>query len=99
MPLPVQVVGIFGVNDPHDPYWFGDPQMTTGIVESGSDRVLGPFLTTPEGILQNPALTSVHMQWRAFPDFNGLTVDNVAGHPQPTRTRLPGQVKGKLSGS
>ena len=76
--VPVSLVGIFSVDDAADPYWYGDTQLSTGITKSGSDRVLGPFLTAPEGILQNAALTSVHLQWRAIPDFGGLTVDNVA---------------------
>ena len=97
-PVPVQLVGTFAVNDPADPYWYGDDQLTTGIVQSGSDRVLGPFLTTPIGLLQNPAITAVHMQWRAFPDFDGLTVDNVAGiHSQ--LNGLPGLVQANTTGS
>ncbi len=75
--VPVSIVGIFSVDDAADPYWYGDTQLSSGITKSGSDRVLGPFLTAPEGILQNAALTSVHLQWRAIPDFGGLTVDNV----------------------
>ena len=96
-PVPVQLVGTFAVNDPTDPYWYGDDQLTTGIVQSGSDRVLGPFLTTPEGILQNPSLTALHVQWRAFPDFDGLTVDNVAAiHSQ--LDALPGRVQATTTG-
>ncbi|HEY7024097.1 MAG TPA: ABC transporter permease [Candidatus Limnocylindrales bacterium] len=97
-PVPVQIVGTFAVNDPDDPYWYGEDQLTTGIVQSGSDRVLGPFLTTPIGVLQNPALTAIHMQWRAFPDFRGLTVDNVAAiHSQ--LDALPGRVQATTTGS
>ena len=97
-PVPVQLVGIFSINDVADSYWFGDAQLTTGIVRSGKDRVLGPFLTTPDGILHNPALTSVHVQWRAFPDFNGLTVDNVAGI-HAGLDALPGRLNGSITGT
>ena len=89
-PVPVQLVGTFAVNDPGDPYWFGDVQLTTGIVDSGTDRLLGPFLTTPEGILGNPVLTSVHLLWRAFPNFDGLTVDNIGS----IRSRLGSLIGG-----
>ena len=62
------------------------------------DRILGPFLTTPDGILQSGALSSLHAQWRAFPDFNGLTVDNVAGiHVR--LDALPGLLEAKTTGS
>ena len=97
-PVPVQLVGIFTVNDAADPYWYGDAQLTSGIVQSGKDRVLGPFLTIPDGILHNPALSSVHVQWRAFPDFNGLTVDNVAGI-HAGLDALPGRLSGSISGT
>src|SRR3954451_1673156 len=96
--VPVRLVGTFSVDDSADPYWYGDEQETTGIVASGKDRVLGPFLTTPDGLLHNPALTSVHVQWRAFPDFNGLTVDNLAGIHSGLNA-LPGHLKGTISGS
>ena len=96
--VPVRLVGIFAINDLADLYWYGDSQLTTGIVQSGKDRVLGPFLTTPNGILSNPALTSVHLQWRAFPNFDGLTVDNVSGiHSR--LDALPARVSGTLIGS
>ena len=78
-PLAVRLVGTFAVNDPADAYWYGDQQLTKGIVRNGGYRVLGPFLTTPDGVLGNAAFTSVHLRWRALPDFDGLTVDNVTG--------------------
>jgi ABC-type lipoprotein release transport system permease subunit len=97
-PVPVRVVGTFSIDDAADPYWYGDAQLTTGIVVSGKDRVLGPFLTTPDGILHNPALTSVKVQWRAFPDFDGLTVDNVAGVHGGVAA-LSGRVAGTVTGT
>ena len=77
--VPVQLVGVFAIDDPADPYWYADEQLTTGVVMGGGDRVIGPFLTAPEGVLGNPSLTSIHMRWRALPSFGGLNVDNVAG--------------------
>ena len=98
VPVPVRLVGTFSVDDPADPYWYGDKQLTTGIVQSGGDRVLGPFLTTPDGVLHNPALTSLHVLWRAFPDFDGLTIDNVAGiHGR--LDALPGRLQAPTTGS
>jgi ABC-type lipoprotein release transport system permease subunit len=79
VPLPVRVVGVYAVNDPADPFWYGDEQLSAGIVESGNDRTFGPFLTAPDALLKSDILTSIHLHWRAFPDFDGLTVDNVAG--------------------
>jgi ABC-type lipoprotein release transport system permease subunit len=98
--VPVRLVGTFTVDDAADAYWDGDEQLTTGIIQSGRDRTLGPFLTAPESILSNAALSSVHMRWRAIPDFNGLTVDNVAGvhdRVQALPARLPKTATGKLT--
>ncbi len=80
--VPVRLVGIFSVDDPADPYWYGDSQLTTGIVSTGGYNVLGPLFTAPQNMLDNPTLnwlTAVHIKWRAVPTFDGLTVDNVAG--------------------
>ena len=96
--VPIQLVGTFSIDDATDSYWYADEQLTTGIVQSGKDRVLGPFLSTPEGILANPALNSVHIAWRAFPDFGGLTVDNVSGI-HAGLDALQGHVAATVSGS
>src|SRR3954451_5548442 len=96
--VPVRLVGTFSIDDPTDAYWYDDKQETNGIVESGKDRVFGPFMTTPEGILANTVLNSVRVQWRAFPDFSGLTGDNVS-EIHNRLNALPGRMKGTISGS
>ena len=77
--LRIHVVGVFAVNDPADPYWAADEQLTTGVVGVGSNRVIGPFLSTPESILGAPAVTSLRMRWTAAPGFEALTIDNLGG--------------------
>ena len=73
----VRLVGVFAIDDATDPYWDADEQLTTGIVGNAGDRVIGPFLTTPEAILQATALNSVRMRWIAAPGFDALTIDNL----------------------
>jgi hypothetical protein len=77
--VPVQLVGTFAINDAADPFWGGNAQATTGVTPYGASHIYGPFLASPDGILGNSALGNVHLRWRAFPDFSGLTVDNIDG--------------------
>ena len=78
LPVMVRVVGIFAVDSTTDPYWNGDPQLLGGITDNGHFRSFGPFMTTQGGLLLHAGITSVHMQWQAFPNFAQLTVDNAA---------------------
>ena len=90
--VPVRLVGIFAIDAPDDPYWNEDQQLVTGIADNGSYRTFGPFLTTPDGLLQRAGIASVHIVWRTFPDFEGLTVDGAG----PLRNRLdalPGRLQ------
>jgi hypothetical protein len=90
--LHVRLVGIFAVDDETDEYWNADEQLTTGVVGNVGNRVIGPFLTTPEGILQATAITSVRLRWTAAPGFEALTIDNlggVTGRLGGLSTRLP----------
>lgn len=77
--LHIRLVGVFAIADPGDPYWDADEQLTTGVVGNAGDRVIGPFLTTPKGILQASPLTSVQLRWTAAPGFDALTIDNLGG--------------------
>jgi len=74
--VPVRVVGIFAVQAATDPYWNGDEQLITGIADNGHYRTFGPFLTTQNGLLQQAGVASIHMQWRMYPNFDALTVDD-----------------------
>jgi hypothetical protein len=71
-----RVVGTFAVDAVADPYWHGDQQLIAGIESKAGSRTFGPFLTTPDEFLQRGGVISVHMQWRAFPDLQRLTLDD-----------------------
>jgi len=74
--VPVQVVGIFAIDAPTDPYWHDDPQLTTGAVDKHSFNVLGPFFTTGESLAASPALPAVDVVWTTFPRLDRLTVED-----------------------
>lgn len=74
--VPARLVGIFSVTSPADPYWSGDDQLTTGIHENRTYRSLGPFLTTQADLLQHAGVTQVRLQWRVFPRFEDISLDD-----------------------
>jgi FtsX-like permease family len=84
--VPARLVGIFSVTSPTDPYWSGDDQLITGIHENGTYRTLGPFLTTQTALLQHTGLAQVFLQWRIFPSFAALSLDDAS----QLRTRVEG---------
>ena len=77
VPVPTRVVGIFSIDAAADPYWNGDDQLVSGIHGNGQFRSIGPFLTTPNDLLQHAGVATVHMQWRTALNFERLVVDDV----------------------
>lgn len=72
----VRLVGTFAIRAAGDPYWFGDPQLITGIVTNAQYRNFGPFLTTPSDFLHRSGVASVHAEWHIFPNLARLTLDD-----------------------
>ena len=84
--LNARVVGVYRPNDPNDPYWWADPTLLEGVVESAQYRTFGPMLTTRESILGPAAGRTVPLTWHAFPQFDSLAIDQIA----PLETDLVG---------
>lgn len=76
--VPVRLVGIFAIGSADDPYWNGEDQLFAGLHENGSYRTFGPFLTTRDDLLRQAGVAEVHLQWRIFPNFEELAVDDAA---------------------
>jgi hypothetical protein len=76
--VPARLVGIFSVTSAADPYWNDDNQLTTGLHENGSYRTLGPFVTTQDDLLQHAGLAQLFLQWRVFPSFQALSLDDAS---------------------
>ena len=75
--LDAQVVGVYRPNDPNDPYWWADPTLLEGVVESAQYRTFGPMLTTRDDLLGPAAGRTVPLTWHAFPQFDRLTIDQI----------------------
>lgn len=84
--LNAQVVGVYRPNDPNDPYWWADPTLLEGVVESAQYRTFGPMLTTRENLLGPAAGRTVPLTWHAFPQFDRLRIDQIG----PLETDLAG---------
>ncbi|HJW21699.1 MAG TPA: ABC transporter permease [Candidatus Limnocylindrales bacterium] len=93
--VPLRLVGTFAPNSATDPYWYGDAQLTTGIEASGGDRIFGPFLAPAADLLGIQGIDSIRVQWRAFPGFDRLAVDDLAAL-RGRLDALPGRLQALL---
>ena len=96
--LDVVVAGIYRPNDPTERYWFGDPSLTEGLVESEQYRTFGPLLTTPEAFLAASGAQRARMAWHAFPRIDDIGIDGV-NRLAARLGRLPAQIEQTLPGS
>ena len=73
----VIVAGVYRPNDPTERYWFGDPSLTEGLVESEQYRTFGPFLAAPEAFLTEAGEQRARLAWHAFPHIADIGIDGV----------------------
>lgn len=81
----VDIVGVYVVDDPADPFWAGDPLVARGAVESGGVRTVGPFVVSQAAIGDDLSVR-LTATWRAAPDIDDFEVTSV----ERTRSRLVG---------
>ncbi|MGH9173023.1 MAG: FtsX-like permease family protein, partial [Vicinamibacterales bacterium] len=90
--IPTRIVGIYRINDPLDPYWFEDPLEIAGVEEGQSFTTYGPFVVATETFLTRATIISSEVNWRVYPVFPNLTVDEVG----PFRGNVE-QLEGRLN--
>lgn len=73
----VEVAGIFRVNDPGDPFWWGELQATEGLVSSDRFDTYGPFYASLDDLLQRATPAEIEVTWRAAPNVSQLTTDDI----------------------
>jgi FtsX-like permease family len=95
--LDVVVVGIYRPTDPTDPFWWDDPTLLDGRVESDQYRTFGPMLTTRDDLLGRALGQSVPLTWHAFPRFSDLTIDQIP-HLKAGLDGLAGRISATLGG-
>jgi hypothetical protein len=96
--IEIRVVGIYAVDDPGDPFWWDDPTLLEGFTETQSFRTFGPLITTREELLQRVVDGEVRVAWHAFPRFDLLSLEQVAGL-RVGASVLPERLGFALSGS
>jgi hypothetical protein len=84
--LPVEVSGVYRIDDATDTYWWGDEGLLNGVKTRGTYRIVGPLFTAREEVeTLFGTSSSVRLTWHAFPDFSQLEVDGI------------GELRGSLS--
>lgn len=76
---PVEVVGVFRIDDPLAPWWWAEPQAIEGVVASERFTTYGPFYTSRADLLTKGTNGRVQLGWRAFPDVDAITVAGIDG--------------------
>lgn len=74
----VQIVGIYSVNEPSDPYWFEDTLDTSGVLIGESFNTYGPLVTPFETLFDQLTPGSAEVNWRVFPTIDNLETSEVA---------------------
>ncbi|HYI15830.1 MAG TPA: ABC transporter permease, partial [Thermomicrobiales bacterium] len=94
--VPAQIVGIYTINDPLDPYWFQEELEIGGIEVGQSFETYGPFVVSPEDFFGRTTYVSSDVYWRIFPTFPNLTVAEV-GPFRENMDRLEGNLNAGVS--
>ena len=94
----IRIVGLYRVNNPADPFWFGDPLDTGGRDIGQSFNTYGPFIVTQEAFLGPLNQNAARLIWRTLPAIDNLSGDQLA----PLRLRvsqLPGRLEASAPGN
>ena len=73
----VEIAGIFRINDPGHPFWWGELQATEGLVSSDRFDTYGPFYAGLDDLLQRATANEIEVTWRAVPNVAELTTDDI----------------------
>ncbi len=73
----VRISGIYQINDPRDPFWFGDELDLSGRSEGASFVTFGPFVVPFDTFFQTATPVSSKFDWRIFPNHENLAVADI----------------------
>ena len=93
--VPVEIVGIFEIGDPRDPFWWDETLALEGVVRSERFATHGPLFTTRDALLARATTTRIAMTWHGRPDAARMRVADVAEF-RARVSQLPGQLQATL---
>ncbi|RIK45962.1 MAG: hypothetical protein DCC58_04830 [Chloroflexi bacterium] len=73
----VEISGLFTIRDRLDPYWWEDTLVLDGVQVGESFTTYGPFVTSQAAFLEKLSTSSSEVNWRIYPYFDNLDVDEV----------------------
>ncbi len=88
----VRISGIYQINDPRDPFWFGDELDLSGRSEGASFVTFGPLVVPFDTFFQTATPVSSKFDWRIFPNHENLAVADI----REVRDQLAG-MQGRLN--
>ncbi len=77
--VPVQLVGIFRLDEPSDSYWWDSAQVLDGVTEVSTYRIYGPLVVDESAFFGRVAQQAALVHWYAFPQFGALQIDGIGG--------------------
>jgi hypothetical protein len=75
----IQIVGIFEINDPTDPYWLANQLDIEGVIISDSFTTFGPFVVDRRVFFDSLTPQSGEVRWKVLPEFSNLQVEEIVG--------------------
>jgi hypothetical protein len=75
----VRIVGVYRIDSPTDPFWWGDQLSTEGVVPGTPYAYHGPFVVAEATFWSRLPLNGAQVAWRAFPAYDELGLDGVDG--------------------
>lgn len=88
----IRIVGLYRLNDPADPFWYGDPLTITGRDEGQSFTTYGPFVVPAATLLGPLSPTATRITWHVYPNIDRLTAADL-----PTLRGSLTQLSGRLT--
>lgn len=93
----VEIVGLYEIVDPTDPFWSGDALLIDGVVDGQSFRTVGPFVVAPES-MRSGQLGRLSATWQIDADLDSLGVED-ADRLQSSVANLGDQLNVRLAAS
>lgn len=73
----VRIVGIYRIDSPTDPFWWGDQLSTEGVIPGTPYAYHGPFVVAESAFWTQLPLNGATAAWSVFPAYDELGLDGI----------------------